>query len=229
MSILSEKFTIIGTAVEEELYGKMDIVVSVSTEPIHQYVWFRANYERVSNYFAENSILIPSQSKLLIAPIMAPTIRSEMQAKRPNDFGMEAIYPLSIGSFFECATVQELFTFKYSTMKTLIIVSEDRCQQLFFLINQDCVVTGFAGYLEIEFYEGIKLRYRDTDENGIQKCPSFMYAPLTEPQSIGAGAVLQAEFCLNVRSDEFWFEWCTFEPVHTHVHNHDGITSVTFD
>lgn len=206
----------------------MDIVVSVSTEPIHQYVWFRANYERVSNYFAENSILIPNQSKLLIAPIMAPTIRNEMQAKSLG-IEMEAIYPLSIGNIFECATVQELFTFKYSTMKTAIIVSDDRCQQLYFLINQDCVVTGFAGYLEIDFYDGIKLRYRDTADNGIPKCSSFMYVPLMEPQSLGAGAVLQAEFNLNVRSDEFWYEWCTFEPVHTHVHNHDGITSVTFD
>lgn len=206
----------------------MDIVVSVSTEPIHQYVWFRANYERISNYIATDSILIPSQSKLFIAPIMAPTVRNEMQTKCIG-IGMEAIHPLSIGNFFECATAQELFTFNYSTMNNLIIVSEDRCKQLYFLIKQDCVVTGFAGYLEIDFYGGIKLRYRETDDSGIEKCSSFMYIPLTKPQSLEGGVVLHAEFNLNVRSDEFWYEWCTYEPVHTHVHNHDGITSVTFD
>lgn len=224
----SDKFTIIGSAVEEELYEKMDIVVSVSTETIHQYVWFRENYERVSHYIAAKTILIPSQSSILICPISAPTICNEMQTKSV-DSGMEAIRPLFVGSFFECDTVQELFTFKYSTKKNLLIVSDDRCQQLFFLIKQDCVITGFAGYLEIDFYDGIKLRYREKDDNGIEKCPSFMYVPLTEPQSLDAGAVLQAEFNLNARSNEFWYEWCTYGPVHTHVHNHDGITSVSFD
>lgn len=206
----------------------MDIVVSVSTEPIHQYIWFRANYERVSNYIGADSVLIPSQSKILMAPIMAPTVHNEMQTKN-MDIEMETIHPLSIGNFFECDNVQELFTFKYSTMKKLIMFSDDRWQKLSFSIKHDCVVTGFAGYLEIDFYEGIKLRYRETDDSGIEKSSSFMYLPLTKPQSLSAGTVLQAEFNLIVRSDEFWYEWFTCQPVHIHVHNHDGVTSVSFD
>lgn len=218
-----------------ELHGQMDLIVAFSPEQIYQGILAKMNFNRVSKYAATDTVLIPRQSKVFIRPVMSPKVLAEMQDEtylfrqyepnRNRDGGIrkQAICITSIRHVCECSDEKELVNFEYSMERSGI---ENQFQKLNFIIEQDCVVTGFAGYFEANLYDGINISGRGVNDGSRNCCP-IMYMPLITPQILYGGALLQTNFWLvyNEFKRIFWYQWCTSSPHITHIHNVKGVSS----
>lgn len=156
---------IIGDAEAEMYFNKMDILVSVTLEAIYESQRLQFNFDRVRNYMRSDAILIPQHSSLSIVPVTAARVHSHLQDGQPsfrrNSSGIEhyetraqTIYPLYTRNLYECAAIQELFSFRYPTSRCVHISSETRLKKLAFQMERDCTVTGFCG-----FYQASKLPF----------------------------------------------------------------------
>lgn len=218
-----------------ELYGKMDLIVAFSPELIYQGILLKFNFDRVSKYAAPDTILIPRQSKVFVRPVMSPKVLAEMQDEtyvfdkyQPNqclngEIRKQAICITSIRHVCECSDEKELVNFEYSMEMPGI---QNQYQKLNFIIEQDCVVTGFAGYFEAYLYNGINVSGRCVND-GSRNCYPIMYMPLVTPQVLCGGELLQTNFWLvyNELKRIFWYQWCTASPHITHIHNVKGVSS----
>lgn len=218
-----------------ELHGKMDLIVAFSPELIYQGILAKLNFDRVSKYADPDTILIPRQSKVFIRPVMSPKVLAEMQDEmylfrqyqpnrnRDSEIRKQAICITSIRHVCECSYEKELVNFEYSMKKSGI---NNQFQKLNFIIEQDCLVTGFAGYFEAYLYNGINISGRGLND-GSRNCYPIMYMPLVTPQILSSGVLLQTNFWLvyNVWNRIFWYQWCTSSPHITHIHNVKGVSS----
>lgn len=220
-----------------ELHGKMDIIVAFSPELIYQGILLKLNYDRVAKYAALDTILIPRQSKVFIRPVMSPKVLAEIQNEtysfhqyqspnRARDGGIrkQAIWITSIRHVCECSDEKELINFDYYSMEMSSI--ENRYEKLNFIIEQDCIVTGFAGYYEANLYKEINVSGHGVND-GSRNCYPIMYMPLVRPQIFCGGELLQTNFWLvhNALKGIFWYQWCTESPHITHIHNVKGVSS----
>lgn len=151
---------IIGDAKAEMYFNKMDIIVSVTLEGIYESQRLQFNFDRVRNYIRSDAILIPHHSSLSIVPVTAARVHSYLQDSQPSfrrsSSGIEhyesraqTIYPLYTRNLYECAAVQELFSFRYPTSRCVHISSETRLKKLTFQMERDCTVTGFCGFYQV--------------------------------------------------------------------------------
>lgn len=218
-----------------ELLGKMDLIVAFSPELIYQGILLKLNFDRVSKYAAPDTVFIPRQSKVFIRPVMSPKAVAEIQNEtyllhqnelnRNHDHALrrQAICITSIRHVCECSDEKELVNFEYSLEKSGI---QNQFQKLNFIIEQDCVVTGFAGYFEANLYNEINVSGR-CENDGSRNCYPIMYMPLVTPQIFSGGELLETNFWLvfNELKRIFWYQWCTASPHITHIHNVDGVSS----
>lgn len=235
ISHLEANIRIVSNENVTELHGKMDLIVAFRPELIYQGILLKWNFDRVSKYAAPDTVLIPRQSKVFIRPVMSPKVLAEMQDEtyffrqhqpnrnRDGEIRKQAICITSIRHVCECSDSKELINFEYS-METSGI--ENQYRKLNFVIEQDCVVTGFAGYFEANLYNGINVSGRGVND-GSRNCYPIMYMPLVTPQILCGGELLQTNFWLVY--DEmlgiFWYQWCTASPNITHIHNVKGVSS----
>lgn len=224
----------IGNTNEIHFYGKMDIVAALCPEIIHQSQWLHLNFNRVRDYVASDAILIPKQSSMHITPIMSSRIHVEYLAETfqfrhrntPKHI-LNKQRELNIGSSHvryvcECSDEAKMFDIQYS-VEILSNVKVNRHKKFDFVIEQDCLLTGFGGYFEAVLYGDVKIIGRGCND-GSRNCTPITYIPIANPQQLKGGDHLKAEIWLNFHSlrRTFWYEWCTLSPHLTKIQNLAG-------
>lgn len=233
------KITILTDANAEKYFGEMDIVVSITSKAIYESQCLQFNFDRVRRYVQPNAILIPNQSTISIVPITSALTHSMLQEgfsydRRNPSHGLQnykvrtqTVCPLYTRNFYECATVQELFSFKHHCScndRSVRIMDDARIKRSEFVIDRDAVVTGFAGYFQVVLYKDVTLTNRNIFKSHSVGCVPMAYFPLKSPQTLSAKEKLKTVFWLHTDAEQrkCYYEWHTTHPIATPLQNLKG-------
>lgn len=176
-----------------------------------------------------DGISIPCQSTSYLNPVMAPKILTlmrevygYMRRERPNTYGkqMESPYVIYMKNVFHISKPKTEFTFVHPNRDE--VIDNSRFIKLEFDVQNDCVMTGFAGYFDTVLYQDIKLSIHPLEHTRGLISWFSLYFPLSEPQQLRAGDKIQVNFWRCVSLNKVWYEWSTTSPHHSHVHNLKG-------
>lgn len=152
--------------------------------------------------------------------------------RRPNGFEnytkrAQTICPLYTRNMYKCSASQELLSFKYQrpcTERNIRISSDTRIKRVEFIIERDCVVTGFGSYFQLSLYKDVTMNNQKLLRSNNTNCIPMAYFPLKTPQTLNAQDRLKAVFWLHAENDKrkHWYEWHTTAPHLTSVHNLTG-------
>lgn len=173
-------------------------------------------------------ISIPRSSTSFINPIMSSKLhnavrmidRSEPQRNQisPVAANYENTYVVYPKNVYHIANPQKLFTFTHPTKH----IDNDRFSSLVFQPKAQCVLHGFIGYFEAVLYRDITLSIHPfTHTEGLSSWFSF-FLPITEPQQVGAGQEIVANFWRCASNHKVWYEWSVSSPQISHIHNIGG-------
>lgn len=145
-----------------------------------------------------------------------------VRRERPNTYEkqMESPYVVYMKNVFHISKPKPVFTFVHPNRDE--VIDNSRYTKLEFDVQQDCVMTGFAGYFDTVLYEDIKLSIHPLEHTRGLISWFSLYFPLSEPQQLRAGDKIKVNFWRCVSSTKVWYEWCTTSPHHSHVHNLKG-------
>ncbi|XP_031633728.1 protein arginine N-methyltransferase 5-like isoform X2 [Contarinia nasturtii] len=231
------RVTVLNDLKLEEYYKTMDIVASITFESIYESQWLQFNFDRVCEYIRPGAIMIPYQSTLTIVPITSTSTYTFLQEGSmeimQNGFEnyskrAQTMSPLYTRNLYECSNSQVLFSFKYRCFRTdkrsIRISSDTRMKRLEFMIERDCVVTGFGSYFQALLYKDITLNNQSWLNANNKNCVPMAYFPLKTPQTLNVQERLKAVFWLHNETDKqkYWYEWHTTAPIPTALHNLRG-------
>lgn len=224
----------------KELHRKMNIVVNFALNNTYQHQWLQFNFDIVKSYIHANAVLIPSNSRMSIVPIMSSSIQTELrEPSRIFDWRNVALpdyqtraQMLSIittRQYYECSTVQELFSFDHRNelKQSKHFAPRNQIKQLIFDIHQDCLLNGFAAFFEATLYKDQKWSNEHMLTEYNAKCLPLNYFPVSQPQLLRTDDKLNVHFWLigDSVSRKKWYEWNTTSPNITHIHNLNGKAS----
>lgn len=240
---IGTKVTILADTSAEEYFQEMDIVVSITSKAVYESQCLQFNFDRVHEYIRSDAIFIPRESTLSIAPITSAMAYSTLHegvasfnsldashGLQSYKIRSETVCPLYTRNFYQCATSQELFSFKYQCSyneRSIRVHNDIRTQKPVFIIDRECVVTGFAGFFQAVLYKDVVLNNRAMFNNRNINCIPMAYFPLKTPQSLSAQQKLKAVFWLHTDADKqkCWYEWHTTAPIPTSFQNLKGDSS----
>lgn len=217
----------------------MDIVVSITSKAIYESQCLQFNFDRVCRYIRPEAIFIPNQSTISIVPITSAMAHSTLQEglsynHQNQSHGLQnykirtqTVCPLYTRNFYECATVQELFSFKHQCSyndRRVRITADARIKRPEFVIDRDAVVTGFAGYFQVVMYKDVTMMNRNMFNSQNVGCIPMTYFPLKSPQTLSANEKLKTVFWLHTDADKrkCYYEWHTTHPFATPLNNLKG-------
>lgn len=176
-----------------------------------------------------DGISIPCQSTSYLNPVMSPKIlaairevRGHMRRGKITSFEKqsESPYVVYLKNVYHITKPQPVFTFVHPNRDE--VIDNTRFVTLEFQAEQDCMLTGFAGYFDTVLYKDIVLSiHPEFHTKGLISWFS-LYFPLSEPQQVRAGETIRVQFWRCISSRKVWYEWSTSSPNSTHVHNIKG-------
>lgn len=176
-----------------------------------------------------DGISIPCKSTSYLNPIMSPKlvsiireVRGHVRRGKPYTFEKQAESPYVVymKNVYHIAKPKQVFSFEHPNKDE--VIDNSRFMKLEFDVEQDCVLTGFAGYFDTVLYKDIKLSIHPMEHTRGLISWYPLYFPLSEPQQLHAGAKIQVNLRRCISSSKVWYEWCTAAPLVSHVHNVNG-------
>lgn len=132
----------------------------------------------------------------------------------------ESIYVVYLKNCYHISEPKSVFEFDHPNRNK--IIDNTRFKTIRFKVSQDCILNGFAGYFETVLYKDIILStHPQYHSNGLLSWFSCFF-PITEPQFVRAGELIEVNFWRCVSSHKVWYEWNTTLPQICHIHNHNG-------
>lgn len=181
------------------------------------------------NHLKPDGISIPCQSTSYLNPVMAPKllglireVRGHMKRSTPITFEkqIESPYVVYLKNVFHITTPKEVFTFVHPNRDA--VIDNSRFIKLEYEVQQDCVLTGFAGYFDTVLYKDIKLSIHPLEHTRGLISWFSLYFPISEPQQLHAGDKITLNFWRCVSPSKVWYEWSTTSPIPSHIHNLKG-------
>lgn len=220
----------------------MDIIVAFCSEVKYQNHRLQIQMQNMEIYAHPDAILIPNQSKLYITPITSSVIHGNLktdyayQCQKNKDFDSKQPFATVCTAYtrniYNCASEQLLFDFTHTNYKEKLVtvITDKRWKELTFNIKQDCIVTGFRSYVEVNLYGDINVSDRHILNEHSWKCVPITYYPLRTPIVLSTNDKLQAQFWFHNDpiKRKFWYEWCIVSPhVLPPIHNMCGFLDKT--
>lgn len=181
-------------------------------------------------HLKSDGISIPCRSTSYLNPVMSPKllsvirdVRGHMHRTKPFTYDMqsESNYVVYLKNAYHIARARPAFVFVHPNRKA--VIDNTRYIRLKFDVEQDCVMTGLAGYFDTVLYDDIVLSiHPETHTKGLISWFS-MYFPLAEPQQLKAGDVIEINFWRCESNKQVWYEWNTTSPKISHIHNFKGL------
>lgn len=179
-----------------------------------------------------DGISIPCRSTSYLNPCSATRIFNQIRAMEKAGYSrdrivtshhMEGNYVAYLKNAYHASDPQEVFSFDHPNRSDRI--DNNRYRVLRFLIGQDCMIHGFAGYFDTVLYKNITLSIHPFHHTpGLSSWFSIFF-PLTEPQQLRAGDTLEVHMWRCSSAHKVWYEWLTVKPHKTHIHNYLGRAS----
>lgn len=109
-------------------------------------------------FLKKTGFSIPQSYTSFLAPLQSTKLYNEIKAARMVDKTLESCYEtpyvVHLVNFYQIAKSQPLFTFKHPNWD---LKTNERYAKLKFHCEQNCVLTGFAGYFETVLYKDVML------------------------------------------------------------------------
>lgn len=185
------------------------------------------------NHLKPDGISIPCQSTSYLNPVMTQKLVNSIRnihgcSRQVEPINYEIVsektYVTFMRNVFHITKPRPVFSFVYPNPDKMI--DNTRSTELQFDVGVDCLLTGFAGYFDINLYKNIKLSIHPLEHtNGLISWFS-MYFPLSEPQHLHAGDKIRAIFKRCESSHGVWYEWKTTAPYRIPIHNFGGRSSL---
>lgn len=170
-----------------------------------------------------DGISIPCSYTSWVSPIQSSKLYQEVRGSADQEKNPEAHfetpYVVHLQNFYEIAQPQPLFTFDHPVP---LPSDNTRYDIKTFVVKDDCVLNGFAGYFECTLYKDIFLSTNPaTHSKGmISWFPIFF--PIRSPVHLSKGSEVELHFWRLNSSKQVWYEWCITKPVPISIHNPNG-------
>lgn len=109
-------------------------------------------------FLKKTGVSIPFSYTSFLAPLQSTKLHNEIKTTRMPDKTLESCYEtpyvVHLVNFYQLAKSQPLFTFKHPNWD---LKTNERFGRLKFQCEQNCVLTGFAGYFETVLYKDVML------------------------------------------------------------------------
>uniref|UniRef100_A0A336K664 Protein arginine N-methyltransferase n=1 Tax=Culicoides sonorensis TaxID=179676 RepID=A0A336K664_CULSO len=184
----------------------------------------------VQKHLKPNGISIPSKYTSYVNPVMSSKLYQKNRARDriPNPIdkfkqthsNFECSYVVCPKSIYHIDEPKPLFTFVHPNHDP--VIDNTRYKALQFKAKLDTVLHGFIGYFDAVLYKDVFISIHPyTHTMGMFSWHNF-YLPLTEPQQIKGGEIIEANFWRCSSPFKVWYEWSVSKPNKTHIHNLRG-------
>lgn len=212
-----------------KLTEKADIIVSELLGSFGDNELSPECLDGAQNHLKPDGISIPCKSTSFLNPVMSPKLHNAVQDLRgyyhrtkPTTYEnqAESSYVVYFRNVFHISKPKPVFTFVHPNHDK--IIDNTRYNELEFDVEQDCLLTGFAGYFETILYKDVKLSTHPLEHTQGLISWFSMYFPLTSPQYLRAGDKIGTCFWRCSSPTNVWYQWNTTKPNQTHIHNLKG-------
>lgn len=180
-------------------------------------------------HLKDDGISIPCRSTSFLNPVTNMKLKNQTSFVRgqsvripPSNYEKtsETSYVVLLQNNYHIDKPKPVFTFVHPNRDEPI--DNTRFQTLEFDVQNDCVLTGFAGYFEAILYHKINISIHPLEHTAGMTSWFPMYFPLSEPQHLCAGDKIVVVFWRKECSTAVWYEWQTKAPHISHIHNLGG-------
>ncbi|CAG9865400.1 unnamed protein product [Phyllotreta striolata] len=175
-------------------------------------------------FLKKTGITIPQAYTSYLAPLQSTKIFNEIRQNRPLDKSLQVIYETPyvahLANFYQISPPQALFTFTHPNWGE--DPSNRRYKKLSFRAEQNCLLTGLAGYFDTKLYGDVGLSiHPDTHTRDMVSWFPIVFA-LQSPVQVERDQTIEVSFWRTESGDKVWYEWCLHSPVKTRIFNSCG-------
>lgn len=175
-------------------------------------------------FLKPDGISIPHSYTSWIAPIQSIKLYNEIRNSRPADKSLQTCYEtpyvVHIVNKYEIDKSQPLFTFVHPNNSE--VIDNKRFAVKRFTCEQDCVLTGIAGYFTCQLYRDVMLSTEPRTHTREMMSWFPIFFPISEPQQLQAGDKVQVAFWRYCTDSKVWYEWSIMKPRISPIHNTNG-------
>lgn len=180
-------------------------------------------------HLKDDGISIPCRSTSFLNPVTNMKLKKQISyvpnhsdRNSPTNYQKtsETNYVVLLQNNYHIDEPKPVFTFVHPNRDEPI--DNTRFQTLEFDVQNDCVLTGFAGYFEAILYGEVNISIHPLKHTAGLISWFPMYFPLSEPQHLRAGDKIVVDFWRKEYPTAVWYEWQTKAPHLSHIHNLDG-------
>ncbi|KAJ6252796.1 protein arginine n-methyltransferase 5 [Anaeramoeba flamelloides] len=178
----------------------------------------------------KGGISIPSEYNSFMCPISTPRLFNELFEKKNNLKGLETSYVVNFGKYKYLSNIQKVFTFTHPLPKESIKKDNshnDRFKSFNFVLKNDSLIHGFAGFFDAILYKDVKLSTNPIDHTPQMASWFPIYFPIQKPVFVKAGDNFKASMwrCTSNDLKRVFYEWTVTSPVILPIHNVNGRSS----
>ncbi|KAJ3425541.1 protein arginine n-methyltransferase [Anaeramoeba flamelloides] len=178
----------------------------------------------------KDGISIPSEYNSFMCPITTPKLFNELFEKKNNLKGLETSYVVNFGKYKYLSNIQKVFTFTHPLPKESIKKDNshnDRFKSFNFVLKNDSLIHGFAGFFDAILYKDVKLSTNPIDHTPQMASWFPIYFPIQKPVFVKAGGNFKASMwrCTSNDLKRIFYEWTVTSPVILPIHNVNGRSS----
>lgn len=165
----------------------------------------------------DDGVSIPCQYTSYIAPLSAPKIHADLG--KGNDSDYETPYVVMLRNVNVLAEPKSCFTFKHPNLGDN---DNSRYGSFSFVITQDSLMHGMAGYFDAVLYSSVTISTNPATHSPGMFSWFPIYFPFKTPVYITAGSQVTVHLWRRCSRTKVWYEWCMSEPMPGPIHNPSG-------
>jgi protein arginine N-methyltransferase 5 len=133
---------------------------------------------------------------------------------------LEVSWLVYLGSVYYIDDCKECFTFEHPNRDNPIDNSRNRTLE--FKTNDECVITGFAGYFSSKLYKDIEISIHPETHTKAMRSWYSIYFPFPEPIVLEKNDRIEVAFWRKCDEKKIWYEYQMIAPKESEVINLDG-------
>lgn len=175
-------------------------------------------------FLKPDGISIPHSYTSWISPVQSLKLYNEIRNTRPADKSLqncyETPYVVHIVNKYIVDASQPLFTFTHPNKSE--VIDNKRYGTKRFACEQDCVLTGVAGYFTCVLYRDVTLSTEPRTHTLDMMSWFPIFFPLGEPIQLRAGDTVELAFWRCCSDSKVWYEWAVTQPRVSPIYNTNG-------
>ncbi|XP_071091635.1 protein arginine N-methyltransferase 5-like isoform X2 [Haliotis cracherodii] len=175
-------------------------------------------------FLKDDGISIPCKYTSYLAPIQSAKLYNEVRQCKEKDKGPEAPFEMPyVVRLHNCQILsepQKVFTFVHPNKDE--VIDNSRYKSLDFIISNDCVLHGFAGYFDCILFGHVTLSIVPaTHSPGMFSWFPILF-PIKRPLLLKKESQVVLDIWRLCTDKNVWYEWAIQDPIALSIHNPKG-------